>query len=99
MTSPLDHGVLNVPLRKRGDIDSQIDAHKRQLAVDAKALRKLRTARVREAHAAIRALPAEHISALAAKAGLNRRQVLKEMRAAAWSNPDFVLAACQEKRQ
>ena len=33
----LDHGVLNVPLGKRGNIDAQIDAHKAQQAKAAKA--------------------------------------------------------------
>jgi len=27
-----DHGILNLPLAKRGDIDKQIDAHKAALA-------------------------------------------------------------------
>ncbi|WP_212646409.1 hypothetical protein [Delftia sp. PE138] len=29
----LDHGVLNVPLSKRGNIDKQIDSYKREKAI------------------------------------------------------------------
>jgi hypothetical protein len=29
---PLDHGILNLPLAKRGNIDAQIDAYKAKLA-------------------------------------------------------------------
>lgn len=32
MNSTLDHGILNLPLAKRGDIDAQIDAYKARLA-------------------------------------------------------------------
>ena len=42
----LDHGTLNVPLRKRGDIDKQIAAHKAQQASLAKAAAKLRREKV-----------------------------------------------------
>lgn len=28
----MDHGILNLPLAKRGDIDAQIDAYKREQA-------------------------------------------------------------------
>jgi hypothetical protein len=30
MSQALDHGILNLPLAKRGDIDAQIDAYKRE---------------------------------------------------------------------
>jgi hypothetical protein len=30
----LDHGILNVPLSKRGNIDSQIDRYKREKAIE-----------------------------------------------------------------
>ncbi|WP_321905171.1 hypothetical protein [Paraburkholderia tropica] len=36
----LDHGILNVSLARRGDIDSQIDAYKRDQAREAKVVRK-----------------------------------------------------------
>jgi hypothetical protein len=37
----LDHGMLNLPLAKRGNIDAQIDAYKAKQAAEAKAARKL----------------------------------------------------------
>jgi hypothetical protein len=40
----LDHGTLNLPLSKRGDIDKQIDAHKAQQAAKAQADRKANAA-------------------------------------------------------
>lgn len=36
MSQALDHGILNLPLAKRGDIDAQIDAYKREQAKLAK---------------------------------------------------------------
>ncbi|MDF2434751.1 MAG: hypothetical protein JWP44_4382, partial [Mucilaginibacter sp.] len=40
MSNTLDHGVLNVPLAKRGNIDRQIDAYKREQALMVKEERK-----------------------------------------------------------
>jgi hypothetical protein len=40
MSQALDHGVLNVPLAKRGNIDAQIDAYKREQALMAKEQRR-----------------------------------------------------------
>jgi hypothetical protein len=40
MSQALDHGVLNVPLAKRGNIDAQIDAYKREQARVANVARK-----------------------------------------------------------
>lgn len=36
----LDHGILNLPLSKRGNIDNQIDAYKREQASSAEKNRK-----------------------------------------------------------
>jgi hypothetical protein len=42
MSQALDHGILNVPLAKRGkSIDSQLDAYKREQAKAANAARKV----------------------------------------------------------
>jgi hypothetical protein len=43
MSQALDHGVLNIPLAKRGDIDAQIDAYKRDQAAVATITRKAAT--------------------------------------------------------
>lgn len=53
----LDHGMLNVPLAKRGNIDAQIDAHKAQMARDAKVSAKALHADRQAARAAVVALP------------------------------------------
>jgi len=44
----LDHGILNLPLSKRGDIDAQLDRHKREQAALAMGARKAKAARLRE---------------------------------------------------
>ncbi|MDN8081198.1 hypothetical protein QZN30_17685 [Burkholderia multivorans] len=44
----LDHGLLNLPLAKRGDIDAQIDAYKHQQATVEKADRKARAAQLKQ---------------------------------------------------
>ncbi|MBR8362149.1 hypothetical protein KDW55_02300 [Burkholderia sp. AU19243] len=44
----LDHGLLNLPLAKRGDIDAQIDAYKRDQAAAEKAARKARAAQLKQ---------------------------------------------------
>ncbi|KGD51971.1 hypothetical protein DP49_1964 [Burkholderia pseudomallei] len=43
----LDHGLLNLPLAKRGDIDAQIDAYKRQQAAIKEAERKAQAAQLK----------------------------------------------------
>jgi hypothetical protein len=43
MSQALDHGILNVPLAKRGDIDAQIDAYKREQAAAANVARNAAT--------------------------------------------------------
>ncbi|MDR8915828.1 hypothetical protein [Burkholderia multivorans] len=43
----LDHGLLNLPLAKRGDIDAQINAYKRDQAVAEKSARKARAAQLK----------------------------------------------------
>ncbi|THK38122.1 hypothetical protein EHS39_11600 [Ensifer sp. MPMI2T] len=65
----LDHGALNVPLHKRGDIDKQIDAHKAEQAKEARTKRRSaseQTARDREeAKRLLDAATDEHIRRLA----------------------------------
>lgn len=44
----LDHGLLNLPLAKRGDIDAQIDAYKREQAAVEESARKTRVAQLKQ---------------------------------------------------
>lgn len=54
----LDHGVLNVPLAKRGDIDRQLDAFKAEQARAASAKRKADAAHTAELRKQAKALVA-----------------------------------------
>ncbi|NHZ94619.1 hypothetical protein [Massilia sp. CCM 8734] len=55
----LDHGILNVPLAKRGDIDAQLDAYKATAAKAAAAERKSVAKAHRTAKAAAKVALAE----------------------------------------
>lgn len=65
----LDHGVLNVPLRKRGCIDAQLDAYKAQQAKLGAVARKARSAEIKARRAELAAL---RIKAKAAVASVGR---------------------------
>ncbi len=79
----LDHGILNVPLAKRGSgcINAQLDRFKAQQARDAKAERKVRAEQTRQNKSAAKALFAEvgalMIDACVAKGG--DRKGLRDM--------------------
>jgi len=64
----LDHGVLNVPLHKRGNIDREIDTYKAEQARQAKAASKARSAEMKVRRAELAAL---RIKAKAAVAGVD----------------------------
>lgn len=71
MNQALDHGILNVPLAKRGNIDSQIDAYQRDQAATATAARKTATVQRKSDKATAKvclALILERPELLAAKA-------------------------------
>jgi len=55
----LDHGILNVPFAKRGNIDAQIDRYKAGQAIAAKALARAAAQVRREEKARAKALFAE----------------------------------------
>lgn len=63
-----DHGVLNVPLHKRGNIDRQIDDYKAQQAKLAAVARKARSAEIKARRAELAGL---RIKAKAAVAGVD----------------------------
>lgn len=62
----MDHGYLNLPLAKRGDIDRQLDAYKREQAAIAKATQKAKSVEFRELKVKAKAA----LSELAADASL-----------------------------
>ncbi len=72
---PLDHGVLNVPLIKRGDIDAAIDRYKaEQRAAERQRAAAHRVARA-DAKKAVAAIPAARIAEIAASTGSTPKKV------------------------
>lgn len=60
-----DHGVLNVPLHKRGNIDREIDAYKAEQTKQAKAASKARSAEMKVRRAELAALRVKAKAAVA----------------------------------
>lgn len=87
-----DHGVLNLPLSQRGDIDRQIDAHKASLKRDAKAERQQFAADRAAAKAALAGFGDELVSRLSIKAGLTVAQGRKKLASMAYFEPSKILA-------
>lgn len=58
----LDHGILNIPLAKRGNIDAQLDAYKARQSADAAVARKAAA----EAHRTAKAAAKVALAALVA---------------------------------
>jgi len=94
----LDHGVLNVPLAKRGDIDAQIDKYKAQQAKEKRAAHKAALAKgkadrveAKRILAAILARP-DVLDAAAARRGAKRADVVKALREIASLRPSSMPA-------
>ena len=91
----LDHGVLNIPLAKRGDIDAQTDKYKAQQARDARAKAKADATEMKTLRAKAKALlptaDAEMIARVAAKNGMTPAQVCASLKSDAHWNPAFVI--------
>lgn len=87
-----DHGVLNLPLSQRGDIDRQIDAHKAALKRDAKAERQQFIADRAAAKAAVAGFSDDLIARISAKAGLTVTQGKKKLASMAYFEPSKILA-------
>ena len=92
---PLDHGALNVPLAKRGNIDAQIDRYKADQARAAKAARKAQAAHTSaariEAKALLASVTPERLSHLSARTGQTAAAVRKHLKSEAHWNPEFVI--------
>ena len=89
---PLDHGYLNVPLAKRGNIDAQIDAYKAEQAREQKIAYRAGRAQVKEARAMVRAMTDIRLAQLGQRHNLTIIQTRKMMLAAADSRPATVIA-------
>lgn len=81
----MDHGILNTPLSKRGDIDAQLDRRKRDQAAVATAARKAKAAETRDLKArAKQALKdilavAGLVDAKAEKLGVSRAKLVAQL--------------------
>lgn len=98
-----DHGILNVPLAKRGNIDSQIDAYKAEVARDEKAKSRARAAELKvlcaEAKALVESLSADRLAAISAKAKLTPTQARKKLRSMAHWSPAFIIRNLSPKAE
>ncbi|MGF6212377.1 hypothetical protein [Comamonas sp. 4034] len=91
----LDHGVLNVPLSKRGNIDNQIDRYKREQAMvkrnELDARKAEFDAKKTKALALIAELSDERAKELMTKHKLTRKQLEAELKFIARTNPAGLL--------
>lgn len=97
MTAGLDHGVLNVPLAKRGNIDSQIDRFKadqaRADAMTRKAAAKLMAEQRIQAKAILAGMSDERIAAMAAKHRTTPSDIRQMLKSIAYFNPAQLIRA------
>lgn len=93
--SPLDHGLLNLPLAKRGDIDAQIDRYKAGAARNQAAKRKEAALRLNEqrieAKRIVAAMTPERVAELAAKCNTTSAEVRRIMKSNAHWMPNKVI--------
>lgn len=81
----MDHGILNVPLAKRGNIDAQIDAYKAEQQKKANADRKEAVARNKVLKADAKVALAEIVSTAglidlkAEKLGVSRKDLIDQL--------------------
>ena len=91
----LDHGVLNVPLSKRGNIDNQIDRYKREKAIakrnELDARKAEFDAKKTKALALVAQLSGKRAKELMAKHKLTRKQLDAELKSIARTNPAALL--------
>lgn len=93
--SGLDHGILNVPLSKRGDIDREIDRHKAAMASKAATERKAKAAQAKADKARalemLAAFPQSSLAAVAARINKTPASVRSHLRSECHWNPAFVI--------
>lgn len=95
--SALDHGMLNIPLHKRGYIDAQIDRYKADAMAAARADAKSRAAQTRTDRIAAKALvknaSPELLARVAARSHTTPARVLAALRSDAHWRPRHVIRA------
>lgn len=91
-TQPLDHGTLNVPLAKRGNIDNQLDRYKKEQAAVENKKREIRNSEHVDAKSVAKpmfdTLSSDHIKAYADKAGIKPSEAKKELKSMAHWQPE-----------
>lgn len=91
----MDHGVLNVPLAKRGDIDRQIDAYKKAEARAERLLRKEQAAVLKKlrpaANAKVMAMPKEELERVAGVFKISPAEVKKSLLRMAYWEPNRIM--------
>jgi len=97
----LDHGLLNIPLAKRGDIDAQLDKFKSKQASDAKAARKARAAEMAALRVKAKGLVANADAGLlqrvAERSGRTVATVKRILNSDAHWRPEFVIRVLGEQ--
>ncbi len=102
MSRSLDHGMLNLPLDKRGggSIDAQLDRYKADKAREERAEVREHSKRTKalraEVKAAIDALPADVVERSAAKVGKTPKQYIKTLRSLSYWQPAKFLPLIQK---
>ena len=91
-TQPLDHGTLNVPLAKRGNIDNQLDRYKKEQAAVENKKREIRNSEHVDAKSVAKpmfdTLSSDHIKVYADKAGIKPSEAKKELKSMAHWQPE-----------
>ena len=94
-TGRLDHGVLNVPLSKRGNIDAQIDRFKAKVASDLRAHTKIKSEETKifreQAKSLVASLPDSSLDSIAKKSGTTAAQVKKNLMSNAHFDPSRII--------
>lgn len=88
----MDHGILNVPLSKRGNIDAQIDKHKASLKALEKERSKAFNAERARATAMLAGFDDAKIKRLADGAKITVVQARKRLKSMAYFEPHKILA-------
>jgi uncharacterized membrane protein len=91
----MDHGILNVPLAKRGDIDAQIDQYKADEARRARAAHKAAAELMKQhqaqAKAKVAALSEQRTTELMARFAMTRKQLTAKLNSIAHWTPEMIL--------
>lgn len=90
----MDHGVLNLPLASRGNIDAQIDKFKAKQSAEKVAARKASASEAAsdraEAKALVKAATAERIAELATRMGVTSSAMKKRLASDAHWQPKLI---------